>query len=170
LSFVLSRSSRKSLTTHSSGRLRRRLTQALGEGHFVRKACFLVIIGLAWGSRAHSADAATLSESQAHAILAAEMQRGVLADYVGVQIEFDSGAQLFGDDFYSYSAQNDHDGHIDVIGYFAINKRTGAIWDAWACNPIHPKFDTPVVKRTRNSLGKSAFLKLDKERPVCFND
>ena len=148
----------------------RGLFLALGEGHFVRTAYFLLIASLAWGSCVHSADAAALSESEAHAILAAEVQRGALADYRGVQIDSHSGAQMFGPDFYSYSAQNDHDGHIDVIGYFAVNKRTGAIWDAWACKPIHPKFDPPVVKRARNSLGRSAFLKLYKERPVCFND
>jgi len=69
-------------------------------------------------------------------------------------------------DFYFFEADWDHPSNI---GHFAVNKKTGDVWDPFVCSRYHSRRLLQFQKHVRETIGLSEqqYLKLSKQRPIC---
>ncbi|HEU5401071.1 MAG TPA: hypothetical protein VFU86_06915 [Terriglobales bacterium] len=64
--------------------------------------------------------------------------------------------------YYSYGAYRKTSGNMqDILGWFAVNKKTGQVWDTTSCD----LYEFPSLERQRRKLVRHA--KKSRERPPC---
>ncbi len=64
--------------------------------------------------------------------------------------------------YYSFGAYRSPQGNMqDIVGWFAVNKRTGQVWDTTSCD----LYEFPTLERQRRKLVRHA--KKSHEKPPC---
>lgn len=63
--------------------------------------------------------------------------------------------------YYSFGAYNQAQGVQNVVGWFAVNKRTGQVWETTSCE----LYQYPALETRRRKLAKHAAK--SKEKPPC---
>lgn len=69
-------------------------------------------------------------------------------------------------DFYFFEAAWDHPSNL---GHFAVNMKTGDVWDPFLCTRYHSRrlLEFQKVMRKKIGLSEQEYLKLRKQRPIC---
>lgn len=64
--------------------------------------------------------------------------------------------------YYSFGAYRDSKGNLqDIVGWFAVNKRTGQVWDTTSCD----LYAFPTLERQRRKLARHASK--SRQKPPC---
>ena len=64
-------------------------------------------------------------------------------------------------------------GPIDGFGHYAVNRRTGDVWERWACK----KHTSALLRKSQEKIRRQYFKGKNKEyhrlrrlRPICYNE
>ncbi len=127
------------------------------------KRVFFIMVFI-WGLSVAYAQQGKLTESEARGLVALALGKVARLPHFGLDRYDDPDARQF----YVFEATAEHPrGGSPVIGHFAVNATTGAVWDLGVCQLIHSRVLslTAAKVRKKHSVTDQEYRKLAAIKP-----